>query len=210
MSDKADAGAVVGQDVAADGFAHGGVARQRVEQTKENLIAANQYEAQREVRLENAVQESVIVGMKAFVATGIVSSGTTYWALQRFPKFASSLGTSGRVAVAFMPALFAFTFASETMASKRAHPDAYLPQEDTSTNSKHAPVASTGFFFSNISPLKGLMMVGIPLVGGVFYLNGRNSHLTFSQRVMHTRVMGQASILALLGSYAIYDFSKRI
>ena len=50
-------------------------------------------------------------------------------------------------------------------------------------------------------PFKVLPAMGLPVVGGIFYgqMAEGKKHLKLSQKVMHTRVYGQATVLGMLG-----------
>jgi len=51
------------------------------------------------------------------------------------------------------------------------------------------------------NPIKVLAFVGIPSVAYIFYGKSGQDHLQFQQKVMHTRVLGQATIVGLILSF---------
>mmetsp|Transcript_24014 Transcript_24014/g.42349 ORF Transcript_24014/g.42349 Transcript_24014/m.42349 type:complete len:186 (-) Transcript_24014:267-824(-) len=152
---------------------------------------------------ERARWISLEAGTKAGLIAGCISIPGTIAAIKFSPAFRSWTGTSGRVATAFIPILFSWTFAAEMTASRLARPDAY---ERFKVDEVEEPYLMSIKRTLDENPAKFLIAVGVPTVGGIFLLNSRNSnnHLTFSQKVMHTRVMGQASVLALLSGVAAY------
>mmetsp|Transcript_20894 Transcript_20894/g.52909 ORF Transcript_20894/g.52909 Transcript_20894/m.52909 type:complete len:193 (-) Transcript_20894:107-685(-) len=160
----------------------------------------------REELSSNAEWIALRVGAKAFALTGIISAPATYFAIRRSPWFRKSTGVSGRVASAFIPPLFAFTFMAEHTASRLARPDAY----ETFVAKPSVPVHRQFKQMVDENPAKFLALVGVPTVGGIFYVNSKQSHLTFSQKVMHTRVMGQAAVLAILSGVALYHMLESL
>mmetsp|Transcript_21315 Transcript_21315/g.41790 ORF Transcript_21315/g.41790 Transcript_21315/m.41790 type:complete len:188 (-) Transcript_21315:316-879(-) len=156
-----------------------------------------------EERKKNVEWISLKAGMKVFAITGAISTPTVLGLLKYSPWFRKSTGTSGRVATAFIPPLFAFALVSEQTASRLAHPEAYesyINNNPTATKPLHERLSS----MIDTNPAGFLAAVGVPVVAGIFVLNGRDTSLTLSQRIMHTRVMGQASVLAILSGVAIY------
>jgi len=158
-----------------------------------------------EERKKDVEMISLRAGMRGFGYTAIVSGPLTLAAIKYWPWFRKSTGVSGRVASAFIPPLFAFAFMSEETASRLARPDAYERHVRKEAHENDSFLHSTKKMLDD-NPVKFLAMIGIPLVGTIFYVKGRDPSLTLSQRVMHTRVMGQFSVLALLSSVALYHF----
>jgi hypothetical protein len=47
-------------------------------------------------------------------------------------------------------------------------------------------------------PFQFVAALGIPLAGSILYQQKNNTHLTFSQKIMHSRVFAQGGVLAIL------------
>mmetsp|Transcript_17200 Transcript_17200/g.25478 ORF Transcript_17200/g.25478 Transcript_17200/m.25478 type:complete len:200 (-) Transcript_17200:63-662(-) len=169
----------------------------------ESAVAADALDHMtREELRQRAHWVSLEAGLKAMGIAGLFSVSGTLAAIKYSPWFRKSTGTSSRTATMLMPAVFVFAFVSEQTASRLAHPEAYERFKDI----KQEPFLLRMKRTVDESPAQFLAMAALPAVGGIFYLNGRNTHLTFSQRVMHTRVMGQATVLLLLTGVAGYHF----
>ncbi|GBG26266.1 Hypothetical Protein FCC1311_024872 [Hondaea fermentalgiana] len=154
-------------------------------------------------RKKNVEWISLKAGMKTFGIAGAISVPTTLALLKFSPWFRKSTGVSGRVATAFIPPVFAFAFVSEQTASRLAHPEAYESYVSANPNA-HMPLSERVMNMVDKNPVGFLAAVGVPVVGGIFIAKGRDPSLTLSQRIMHTRVMGQASVLAILSGVALY------
>jgi hypothetical protein len=147
-------------------------------------------------------------GVKAGLMTAAVSVPATWLAIKHVAAFSSNLGTSGRVATAFIPPLFAFTFSAEMTASRLANPLAFerYKNRERDTMPLHRRLKRV----VDENPTAALVAVGLPVVGGIFYMNSQQQHLTLSQKLMHTRVVGQGSVLAILASLAAYHFLDEV
>jgi len=147
-------------------------------------------------------------GAKAFVVVGVCSTLGVLGALRFSPGFRRNLGTSGRVATAFMPPLFAYTYVAESHTTNAANPDLYAKKE-RQVMLQNMPIHHRIANYIHHKPFQVIAYVGVPTVFGLFMLNGQ-SHLSLSQRVMNTRVMGQASVIAILCStMAFYDYMEK-
>ncbi len=125
------------------------------------------------------------------------------------PLFRRGLGVSGKTATAVMPPLFAFAFTSEQIASKMGNPDAF--KHAMSADSKTTlPMYKLAANYIYTKPVNTLVMVSSPIVAGIYIAKG-GAGLSLSMRLMHTRVLGQFSVLSVLvGTMIFYDYmSKR-
>ena len=68
--------------------------------------------------------------------------------------------------------------------------------------------AQANYAFFN--PMRTLIASGIVTVGTIFAIKGGEAHLSLFQRLFHTRVLGQASVLGLLvGTMAFHEYMDR-
>lgn len=59
-------------------------------------------------------------------------------------------------------------------------------------------------------PFRAITAMSIPIVGGIYYNQSKNTHLKLSQQIMQTRVIGQACIIGvLLSTMAFHDFMSK-
>jgi hypothetical protein len=147
-------------------------------------------------------------GIKWGLMTAAVTVPATWMAVKHVAAVSSNLGTSGRVATAFIPPLFAFTFSAEMTASRLANPQAF--ERFKSRERESLPLHRRLKRVVDENPTAVLVAVGLPVVGAIFYKNSQAQHLTLSQKVMHTRVIGQGTVLAILASLAAYHFFDEV
>lgn len=124
--------------------------------------------------------------------------------------FQTSLNMSAKTAVTIMPILFAWGMVAEQVATRLANPQMFEHEADhgfVSTLPLHKRVAN--YVYDN--PIRSLIMMGVPGVIAIFASKGGQNELSMSQRIMHTRVAGQFSVLALLvGTIGFHDYMHRV
>lgn len=157
----------------------------------------------REELRKNVEVISLKAGAKALAFTSAITFPGVFLAVKQWPAFAKSTGTSGRVATAILPPVFAYAFVSEQTASRLAHPEAYERYRNRN-DTTGIPLTQQVKDVLDENPAKFLVGAALPVVGGIFWWKGKDQSLTLSQRVMHTRVIGQFSVLAILSGVAMY------
>ncbi len=145
---------------------------------------------------ENAeiTKTSVIAGAQAAAVTGTLSfAGLRY--LEKYSKTFQSfkLGASGRTATVFIPVCFAFTLFSEQKVLEQANPN-WFPERRTTSLPLHKKAAN--WIYGH--PFPSVLMAAVPGYAAIFATTRDMTHLSFSQRVIHTRVYGQAYVLTVL------------
>lgn len=166
-------------------------------------------------------------GLESSLATLAVSGGSVFLANRFSPHFRSSLGISGKVALALSPALGVFFLKSELiLADAKRNPAAYdLPDADGNRKRHAQPETLIGRNIVSANklglhhraanyaydhPYYLLAATGLPIVGGFFYSQAGHDHLKLSQKIMHTRVWGQGSILVMLTAIMCFrDYMER-
>ena len=143
-------------------------------------------------------------GLTASALTCAVSSSAVYLLVKRYPKFAQATGASGRVASALLPALFMGVVSAERTAGIYANEAAYRSPENT--KNLDTPIFTRAKELVIEHPVYLVGALGLPAIGSIFYMNSRLGHLSFSQKMMHTRVYGQFSVLALICSFGLLHF----
>lgn len=156
--------------------------------------------ATREGSIAAAMTSIVWLPTTAFLAYG--NSGPSHF-------FRTRLNTSARTALVIMPIVFAFGIVSEQVASRMANPEAFahdIHSGRVSTLSLPKRLAN----FVHDYPVRTLFMLGVPGVIGIFASKGGQHELSLSQRLMHTRVIGQFTVLSiLLGTMGFHDYMSR-
>jgi hypothetical protein len=123
--------------------------------------------------------------------------------------FRNRLNASGRTAVVIMPPVFVFGFVSEQVASRLGNPEAFkeeLMESRTSTLPIHKRYAN----FVHDHPFQNIAMISLPALVSVYLFKGTDHSLSFSQRIMHTRVLAQLfTVTTLLSTMGFYDYMGR-
>jgi len=122
--------------------------------------------------------------------------------------FNSKLSTSAKTATLISVPLFAFGAVSEQVASRLANPDAYhheVIKKQRTTLNLYKRFAN----YTLEKPFSLIIMSSIPVIGMIAWHNKNQSALSVSQMIMHTRVIGQFSILVILTStMGFYDYMR--
>ena len=120
--------------------------------------------------------------------------------LTKFPVMRSA---GPRTLALITPPVIVFTFVSEQVTTRLARPEAFayaLQEKQASQLPPHQRLAN--FFYYN--PYKIMMGVGVGGVAGLYYQASKNPELSVSQRVLHTRVMAQFSVLVSLAGLMFF------
>lgn len=154
-----------------------------------------------EERKQLATRMAFKAGMEAFFVVGSAFTAASVYANFKIPAYKAYLGTSGKVLTPLVPATMAYALVSDQLNARMAAPERFAATyEEEKNRSRALPFyqRTANWFYEN--PTTGLAATGVPIVGGVFYYQSLDKFMTASQKVMHTRVIGQASVLALLVS----------
>jgi hypothetical protein len=170
-------------------------------------------------QVEELVMNSAYVeGVKAGGMSLAIFGSAAYAANVLSPTFRSRLGPSGKMAVVVMPVL-GFTavsielFITSAKRDRQGFLDHHLGFK--------APIDDDGEFdesvlsapkrFANLVyeyPYRTLILTGTAAVGTVFSLQPKE--LSLQQKILHSRVMGQMSVLGILCSImGFMDFMRR-
>lgn len=164
---------------------------------------------------DKVIEYSQHKGLQAATITGVLASGAVYAAHHFSPLFRTRTNVSARVALAVSPAFFAYIATTEsTMVNASRDPEAYgifpaghvaaAPTQTRKTLAWYHKAANAAYQH----PFGLIGGAGIPAVGAIFWAQSKDAnHLKFSQKVMHTRVLGQMTILGVLvGTMAFRDW----
>ena len=148
-----------------------------------------------------ALGEGIKYGTMSFVTVG----GATVLATLRSQKFNKMMQISAKVSLPVMAGLFFFALKYEhSISSMNRYPhlweglrgqnmEKYVKSGKVSTMPIHHRVGN--FLYDH--PFVMVAGVGIPFVSVVLKQQLQLKHIKFSQRIMHSRVFGQAGILTM-------------
>lgn len=145
-------------------------------------------------------------GLQWATVSGVLSSAAVYAAHHFSPRFNASTNVSARVALAVSPAFFAYVaIAEKTMVDASRDPEAFgiyppghvaaVPAQKRTSLAWYHKAANAAY----THPFGLIVGAGVPAVGAIFWAQSKDAqHLKFSQKVMHTRVLGQMTVLGVL------------
>jgi len=148
-------------------------------------------------------------GLTAGVYTAAASSAGVYLLNKYSRGFATKLGVSGKLACVVMPTMFFMALKSDHAVGALANP-ALFAQAARRHRPSTLPFYQRAANWCYYNQAVTLIGISVPAVLGIFKWKGGEKHLTTSMRVMHTRVIGQATVLGtLLIIMGFSDFMRR-
>lgn len=153
-----------------------------------------------EERKKLAPQMAFKAGMEGFVAVGSLFTAASVYANFKIPAYKASLGASGKVLSVLIPASMAYGFTSDQLNARMSRPESFAAKYEEKQHAHTLPFykRSANWFYEN--PTTGLAATAIPAVSTIWFYQSRDKFMTQSQKVMHTRVIGQGTVIALLVS----------
>jgi len=162
-------------------------------------------------------------GMEQTVIVGLVSTAAVTYFNQVSPRFRNSMGISGKVATVMSPIVGAFFLVSElTLHDVKQHPENYGLSRDGAVVVKPVNKESPNVLKGSLAPHHRAMnwaydhpfhllaACAVPLVGSIYFGQSGHEHLKLSQKIMHTRVLGQASVVSMLLAVMFFrDYMER-
>lgn len=122
--------------------------------------------------------------------------------------FQTRLNNSGRTAVVIMPPIFVFGLVSEQVASRLGNPMVF--DQIIAAKATQLPMHKRLANFVYDHPFQWILTLGVPTLFTTYLVKGADHSLSPSQRIMHTRVIAQFSVLSiLLGTMGFYDYMNR-
>ncbi|OWY98898.1 hypothetical protein PHMEG_00030212 [Phytophthora megakarya] len=155
-------------------------------------------------------------GLKAGAWASLAMGAVVYGANTYHNGFRSRLGVSGKWALVVSAYLAGFAIVAENriLAGAR-NPDHYMASLDPNyvdvrMVKSQLPLHKRVANFVYDHPYRSLATAGVPLVSGIFAYQATNHGIARSQQIMHTRIYGQAAVVALLlGSMAFHDYMAK-
>ena len=152
-------------------------------------------------------------GLLSSLGAGVVSGALVAAANTFSPRFRGALGVSGKTALIVTPTAGAF-FLSSQLAINGATKDGGTSIGGATGAAHTATVSSLPLWCRAANqlyenPFKTIMAICVPAYGALFYHESTHpatAHMLLSQRLIHTRVYGQA--IAVGTAVAVFAFSK--
>ena len=202
------------------GRAYGKELTQRPKATAQAALVPNSFSARPLADSEVAVISATAqqAGFLAGTAAAVASGGAVIAANAFSSRFRGALGLSGKLALVVTPSFGAFYLKSHlTLAAARADPEAFFQRRSSSTG---APVRvaprqtslalwqeAANFVYS--APFKTIVGIALPIYGAIFYKESTSAatkDMLLSQRLIHTRVYGQA--VAVITTLVVMGFAE--
>lgn len=158
------------------------------------------HQARQDVVFDISLKE----GLKWGVATTLIVGGATAIAMVKSKRFRESTTVAVRTSFPTMAFLGVFTAKFETtQIDVLRNPHRYGLVQKTGDGRvvplyKPLPLHKQFMNFVHDKPFYLVGMLGVPLVGGMYYSQHDKVHLSFAKKVMHTRVMGQGGVLCIV------------
>jgi len=150
----------------------------------------------------SAAAQAALVWTPAILYLANGNAGPCKW-------FQSRMNAQAKTAFWVMPILGIFGLVSEQVATHMANPGAFENEVASGRVSTLSPPKRFANFVLD-HPIRVLIMVGVPAVLSLFLSKSGQKELSLSQKIMHTRVAGQFSVLAtLVGTMAFHDYMSR-
>jgi hypothetical protein len=152
-------------------------------------------------------------GLLSSLGTGVVSGALVAAANTFSPRFRGALGVSGKTALIVTPTLGAFAFSSQ-ISINGVTKDGGGSIGAATAAAPAATVSSLPLWCRAAnqlyeSPFKTIMAICAPAYGALFYHESTSpatANMLLSQRLIHTRVYGQAIVVCTTA--AVFMFSK--
>jgi hypothetical protein len=169
---------------------------------------------QAEAKKERILQIASEAGWKYAIAATILSGAATLAASYRFKNFQRFASPSIKTSIPTMIGLATWSYAYEsTTVDAMQRPYKYgISEEGDGPLPKisHLGIHKqlVNYFYDH--PFQLVAGLGFPLASGILYSQRQNTHLTLSQKIMHSRVFAQAGVLTiLLSTMAFREYMDR-
>jgi len=154
-------------------------------------------------------------GVVAAFTSGLFSGAAVLAANTFSPRFRKFFGISGKTALVVTPMFGAFTLKSHlSIASATADRDGFLAARPQTAapepvRQQHLTVGQTIANAVYLNPFKTIFGIAGPMYAGIFYKEStdpRTASMLLSQRLIHTRVYGQA--IAIFTTVAVMGWAE--
>eukprot|EP01031_Cornospumella_fuschlensis_P029400 gene29400-35489_t len=140
-------------------------------------------------------------GIKYGLLTTALAGAGTLLAVAKHKRFRELTSASIRTSIPVMVGLATWAITYETtVIDAQRHPDKYnlsaiLAKDD---RPRKLPIYQRSMNYIYDHPFQLITYLSVPFAGAILYQQMGQTHLTISQRIMHSRVFAQAGVLAIL------------
>mmetsp|Transcript_25802 Transcript_25802/g.30520 ORF Transcript_25802/g.30520 Transcript_25802/m.30520 type:complete len:230 (-) Transcript_25802:50-739(-) len=167
-----------------------------------------------EVKTQRCIDYAIREGLKATCAMFVVSGSAAFTANKYSTLFKNRLSVSGKLAMVIVPTFGTALLSSElALIAAQRNPEDY-GITDTDENIQQLPknvVSTLGFHHRTANwayenPFQLLGVSCLPIVASIFYgqTGEMKTHLKISQKIMHTRIFSQATVITTLLSLMFF------
>mmetsp|Transcript_21768 Transcript_21768/g.21069 ORF Transcript_21768/g.21069 Transcript_21768/m.21069 type:complete len:211 (+) Transcript_21768:156-788(+) len=181
------------------------------------MIADNE-DATKKIELRKSMQhriEGLAMGeaIKAGLG-GLCAGGALTFGLNKYNKnFSKLMSVSAKTSIPVMSLMMLFTWRYEVaMHNAQRHPEQWGLTDENVRENKILSMPIHHKLLNGLydNPFTVITVMGAPIAYGVWLEQSKLHHLSFSQRVMQTRVFAQAGILVLaLSTMAFRDYMNK-
>lgn len=155
-----------------------------------------------ELKKQRILDMSFEAGWKYAIIATALSGAATVAASYRYKSFQRFASPSIKMSIPVMAGLATWSYAYESTvvdAMQRPHKYGFLDAPAPTVEKK----SSLGFHKRIVNyfydhPFQLVAGLGVPLAGSILYSQRLNTHLTLSQKIMHSRVFAQGGVLSIL------------
>lgn len=173
----------------------------RAEVPSSSAYAAHDNGLGDQVKRERIMSICMGEAIKTSAISTVAAAAATLALTYRFKNFNRFTSLSIKVAIPSMAMLGSFSYAYEsTMSEALIHPERFGLTDEVMASGKvtRIPVHHRALNYIYDHPFHMVTALGIPLAGTIFSQQMKNTHLTLSQKVMHSRVFAQGGVLSIL------------
>ena len=155
---------------------------------------------ERESKKQAVIQFSSNEALKWGVAATIIGAVGTIAAIKTSKKFNQFTNVSVKMSIPVMCGLGAWTFRYEDLLHRgRIRPEEFgiggtIAEKKAST----LPFYQQAMNYVYDHPFQFVVGMGVPLAATILQQQKHNTHLTISQKIMHSRVFAQGGVLSIL------------
>lgn len=129
--------------------------------------------------------------------------------LNKYYKPFRSLSASAKTGLIITLPVLGFAFSGEHRTAKMANPQLFMNNEKVEREDEHLAYWKQGANFVHDHPFRTIIFTGVPTVSAIFIARS-GSELKLMQRILHARVLGQFSVLILVGTIMMFhDYMDR-
>lgn len=154
-----------------------------------------------DLRKERILAIAMGEGIKGATIALLVGAGATAFASYRSKKFNRFMSVSAKASIPVMSALGMFGYRYEITASNcQRFPERYGLADELLKQGKvtQIPIHHRTMNYIYDNPFQMVAGMGVPFAATVLRENMKLTHLTFSQKIMHSRVYAQIGVITIL------------